>query len=67
MQREERCTASGTRASAAAPGGKMLQLQSAFGVFALLAIAWAFGENRRAVSLRQAVIGLAVTVLPPWC
>ena len=41
----------------------MLQLQSAFGVFALLAIAWAFGENRRAVSLRQAAIGLAVTFL----
>ena len=41
----------------------MLQLQSAFGVFALLAIAWAFGENRRAVSLRQAAIGLFVTIL----
>src|SRR5258706_1109404 len=41
----------------------MLQLQSAFGVFALLAIAWAFGENRSAVSLRQAAIGLAVTLL----
>jgi CNT family concentrative nucleoside transporter len=40
----------------------MLQLQSAFGVVALLAIAWAFGENRRAVSLRQAAIGLAVTL-----
>jgi concentrative nucleoside transporter, CNT family len=39
----------------------MLQLQSAFGVFALLAVAWAFGENRRAVSLRQAAIGLGVT------
>ena len=39
----------------------MLQLQSAFGVFALLAIAWALGENRRAVSLRQAAVGLAVT------
>ncbi len=39
----------------------MLQLQSAIGVFALLAIAWAFGEDRRAVSLRQAAIGLAVT------
>jgi len=39
----------------------MLQLQSAFGVIALLGIAWAFGENRRAVSLRQAAIGLAVT------
>jgi CNT family concentrative nucleoside transporter len=39
----------------------MLQLQSAFGVLALLALAWAFGENRGAVSLRQAAIGLAVT------
>src|SRR5437868_8213393 len=38
-------------------------LQSAFGVFPLLAIAWAFGENRRAVSLRQAAVGLLVTVL----
>jgi CNT family concentrative nucleoside transporter len=47
----------------AAFGGIMLQLQSAFGVFALLAIAWALGENRRAVSLRQAAIGLLVTVL----
>src|SRR5215210_6815346 len=41
----------------------MQQLQSAFGVFALLAIAWGLGENRRAVSLRQATIGLAVTLL----
>ena len=41
----------------------MLQLQSAFGVFALLAIAWTISENRRAVSLRQAAIGLAVTFL----
>ena len=41
----------------------MLQLQSAFGVVALLALAWAFGENRRAVSLRQAAIGLVATVL----
>src|SRR3977135_611117 len=40
----------------------MLQLQSAFGVFALLGIAWACGENRRAVSLKQAAISLAVTV-----
>jgi CNT family concentrative nucleoside transporter len=39
----------------------MLQLQSLFGVFALLAIAWIFGENRRAVSLTQAAIGLVVT------
>ena len=41
----------------------MLQLQSASGVVALLAIAWAWGENRRAVSLRQAAIGLAVTLV----
>ena len=41
----------------------MLQLQSAFGVIALLALAWGFGENRRAVSLRQAAIGLVATVL----
>ncbi len=41
----------------------MLQLQSAIGIFALLAIAWAFGENRRAVSLRQAAIGLVATLV----
>jgi CNT family concentrative nucleoside transporter len=41
----------------------MLQLQSSFGVFALLAIAWVFGENRSAVSLRQAAIGLVATLL----
>jgi CNT family concentrative nucleoside transporter len=41
----------------------MLQLQSAFGVVALLGIAWAFGENRGAVSLRQAAVGLLVTFL----
>jgi CNT family concentrative nucleoside transporter len=41
----------------------MSQLQSAFGVFALLALAWAASENRGAVSLRQAAIGLAVTVV----
>src|ERR1700741_2848608 len=41
----------------------MLQLQSAFGVLALLAIAWAFGENRRAVSPKQTAIGLTVTLL----
>src|ERR1700761_6629345 len=41
----------------------MLQLQSAFGVVALLAIAWLVSENRRAVSFRQMVVGLAVTLL----
>jgi concentrative nucleoside transporter, CNT family len=39
----------------------MLQLQSAFGVVALLALAWVLGENRRSVSLRQAIVGLVVT------
>src|SRR5687767_1591416 len=42
-------------------GGGMLQLQSAFGVFALLAIAFAISERRAAVSWRHAAIGLAVT------
>jgi CNT family concentrative nucleoside transporter len=41
----------------------MLQLQSAFGVVALLALAWVLGENRHAVSLRQTAIGLLVTLL----
>jgi concentrative nucleoside transporter, CNT family len=41
----------------------MLQLQSALGIVALLAIAWAVSENRRAVSLRQTAIGLAVTLV----
>jgi len=41
----------------------MLQLQSAFGVLALLGIAWAFGENRRHVSLKQVAIGLGATLL----
>ncbi|MBR0702970.1 nucleoside:proton symporter [Bradyrhizobium diazoefficiens] len=39
----------------------MLRLQSALGIFALLLIAFALTENRRAVSLRQAAIGLVVT------
>jgi CNT family concentrative nucleoside transporter len=39
----------------------MQQLQSTFGIFGLLAIAWSLSENRRAVSWRQAAIGLAVT------
>ena len=41
----------------------MPQLQSAFGVFALLALAWGLSENRRAVSVRQAAVGLVVTFL----
>jgi concentrative nucleoside transporter, CNT family len=41
----------------------MLQLQSAFGVLTLLAIAWLFSENHRAFSPRQAATGLAVTLL----
>jgi concentrative nucleoside transporter, CNT family len=41
----------------------MLRLQSALGILALLLIAWALGENRRAVSLRQTAIGLVATFL----
>jgi CNT family concentrative nucleoside transporter len=40
----------------------MLQLQSGFGIIALLMLAWALGESRRAVSVRQVGIGLAVTL-----
>jgi len=41
----------------------MLQFQSAFGVFALLMLAWAFGENRSHVSVKRSAIGLGVTLL----
>jgi CNT family concentrative nucleoside transporter len=41
----------------------MPQIQSAFGIIALLAIAWAFSENRRAVSLKPAAVGLIVTFI----
>jgi concentrative nucleoside transporter, CNT family len=40
----------------------MLQLQSAFGVVALVALAWVLAEDRRAVSLRQTATGLVVTI-----
>ncbi len=40
----------------------MQNLQSGIGVVALLAIAWAISEDRRAVSWRQATAGLALTV-----
>jgi CNT family concentrative nucleoside transporter len=39
----------------------MLQLQSALGIAAIVALAWAVSENRRAVSWRNAAIGLAIT------
>jgi CNT family concentrative nucleoside transporter len=39
----------------------MLALQSIVGIFALLAIAWVISENRRAVSWRNAAVGLVVT------
>src|SRR5258706_3874014 len=58
------CTLQRAAAIITGLGGSMLQLQSAFGVFALLAIAWVFGENRGAVPLRQAVVGSVVTFLP---
>jgi len=39
----------------------MLQLQSALGVLALVAIAWAISERRGAVNWKNAAVGLAVT------
>jgi concentrative nucleoside transporter, CNT family len=39
----------------------MLNLQSALGVFAVLAFAWIISENRRAVPWRPVVVGLGVT------
>jgi CNT family concentrative nucleoside transporter len=39
----------------------MLSLQSAVGVVALIGLAWAFSDNRRAVTLKSVTIGLAVT------
>ena len=41
----------------------MQNLQSALGVFAILAFAWVFSENRRAVPWRPVIVGLAVTFL----
>jgi CNT family concentrative nucleoside transporter len=41
----------------------MLQLQSAFGVLALLAIAFAFSERRSAVAWKQIGLGLVVTLV----
>ena len=39
----------------------MLQLQSALGVIAILALAFLLSENRRAVPWRPVLVGLAVT------
>src|SRR5467141_865808 len=41
--------------------GQMQNLQSAFGIFALLAIAWIISEDRRGVAWRQAAVALIVT------
>ena len=41
--------------------GRMQSLQSAVGVFAMLAIAWVISEDRRGVAWKQAAIGLLVT------
>jgi CNT family concentrative nucleoside transporter len=40
----------------------MLQFQSLFGIFALLAIAWSMSENRSGVPWKQAATGLGVTL-----
>ena len=39
----------------------MLALQSAVGIVALLALAWALSENRAAVSLKRVTVGIAVS------
>jgi len=39
----------------------MQNLQSTLGVAAIIAIAWSFSENRRAVPWRQVITGLAIT------
>ena len=39
----------------------MQHLQSAFGIFALLAIAWVVSEDRRGVAWMQAAVALLVT------
>jgi len=41
----------------------MQNLQSALGVIALIALAWAISENRRAVSSRRVATGLAITLV----
>jgi concentrative nucleoside transporter, CNT family len=41
----------------------MLQLQSALGIVAVVAFAWAISEDRRAVSWRRVGVGVAVTVV----
>src|SRR5262245_50175619 len=38
-------------------------IQSAFGIIALLAIAWALSEDHRGVAWRQVAVGLVVTIL----
>jgi concentrative nucleoside transporter, CNT family len=43
--------------------GDMQTVQSIAGIFGLLAIAFAFSENHRAVSARQAAVGLALTIV----
>src|SRR5215470_12822590 len=44
-------------------GGIMQTVQSIIGIFGLLALTFAISENRRAVSFRQAAIGLGLTVV----
>ena len=48
---------------AGALGDSMQNLQSALGVVALIAFAWAISENRRAVSPRRVAVGLLITLV----
>ena len=43
--------------------GNMLQLQSALGIAALVVFAWAISENRRLVSPRRVLAGLAISII----
>ncbi|MDO8422422.1 MAG: nucleoside transporter C-terminal domain-containing protein [Parvibaculum sp.] len=40
-----------------------LSLQSAFGLAAIVCLAWIFSERRRAFSLRQVVVGIALQII----
>jgi CNT family concentrative nucleoside transporter len=51
------------RIMAGALGDSMQNLQSALGVVALIAFAWAISENRRAVSPQRVAVGLLITLV----
>src|SRR5215472_2209415 len=60
--RDDNFTASSLRSDERI-GGTMQTVQSIVGIFGLLALTFAISENHRAVSFRQAAIGLGLTVV----